>query len=145
MKYLIKYNTEGKVITPPGVTFFSTQMIFVLKEKSLHKNDYFPSTKIEGRTYRSCIIAQDFHATDQIGYHKKFRLVLGTFSPSFQVNRLGSCTFITSRTRIKSIDVVDRAKDVNAPLLLLRLTAAITIENLDISFTLPLNTFVCLL
>jgi len=51
--------------------FFSTQLIFVLKKKSLHKNDYFPSAKIKGRTYRSCIIAQDFHATDQIGHQKK--------------------------------------------------------------------------
>jgi hypothetical protein len=43
----------------------------MLKKKPHHKNDYFPLAKIEARTYILCIIAQDFHATDEIGCHKK--------------------------------------------------------------------------
>ena len=68
VKYLTKYGTEGKIMTSTGVIFFSTQVIFVFKKK-YHKNYYFPLAKINGRTCRSCIVAQNFHAIDHFGYH----------------------------------------------------------------------------
>jgi hypothetical protein len=101
----MKYTIENKVVSSTGLIFFFNSSDFLV-EKISSQDYYFPLAKIKSEpTYRASS-RKIFIQPIKFDTIRKIHLVLGTLFLSYQVNRLGSCTFVTTHTHTHVLKVL---------------------------------------